>query len=62
MKGQYGVTRFVNHTSGEIEIQLDTGEWVETTCNPADLQDLKADDIVYVWKNNNKIYFQIEEV
>lgn len=62
MKAEYGVIRFVNYTLGKVEIQLDTGEWVETTCNPADVQDLKADDIVYAWKKNNKIYFQLEEV
>ena len=62
MKGEYGVIRLVNQTSGKVEIQLDTEEWVETTCNPADVQDLKADDIVYVWKKNDKIYFQVEGV
>lgn len=62
MKAEYGVIRFVDYTSGKVEIQLDTEEWIETICNPADVQDLKADDIVYVWKKNNKIYFETEEV
>lgn len=62
MKAKYGVIRLVEYTSGKVEIQLDSGEWVETTCNSADIQDVKADDIVYVWKRNEKVYFQIEEV
>lgn len=62
MKAKYGVISLVEYTSGKVEIQLDSGEWVETTCNPADIQDVKADDIVYVWKRNEKVYFQIEEV
>lgn len=59
---KYGVVRTVNYSSGEVEIQLDNGEWIEIVCNPAEVQDVKADDIVCAWKKNNKIHFQIEEV
>lgn len=59
---KYGVVRTVDYSGGKVEIQLDDEEWVEIVCNPAEVQDVKADDIVYVWKKNKKIYFQIEEI
>lgn len=57
---KYGVVRTVNYSSGEVEIQLDNGEWIEIVCNPAEVQDVKADDIVSVQRYNGKTCFTME--
>lgn len=64
MKTEHGVIRGIDYQTGEIEIQLDSGLWIETTLNPADVQDIMSDDVVSVAlnKNGNVRYIEPMEV
>lgn len=64
MREQYGVVRNVDYQTGEIEIQLDSGLWIEDKLNPAEVQDMMSDDIVSVILNSDMTvrYLYIEEV
>lgn len=64
MKEQYGVVRSVDYQTGEVEIQLDSGLWIEDRLNPADVQDIMSDDIVCVTLNSDMTvrYIYVEEV
>lgn len=64
MKTEYGVVRNVDYQTGEIEIQLDSGLWIEEKLNPADVQDMMGDDVVSVALNSDMTvrYLYLEEV
>lgn len=64
MKTEYGVVRNVDYQTGEIEVQLDSGLWIEDKMNPADVQDMMSDDIVSVTLNSDMTirYLYLEEV
>lgn len=64
IKTEYGVIRNVNYETGELEIQLDSGLWVEANLNPAEVQDMKSDDVVSVTLNSDMTvrYIYSEEV
>lgn len=64
MKTEYGVIRNINYQTGEVEIQLDSGLWIEDQLNPAEVQDMMSDDIVCVTLNSDMTirYLYLEEV